>query len=47
MVCHDGSEASVAAFKQVRWDLMDDKLDQLVIAHIYDHEKNFDPNYPH
>ena len=39
MVCHDGSDASADVMKQVRWSLMVDKLDQLVVAHVYSEAK--------
>ena len=39
MVCHDGSDSSTAVMKQVRWSLMVDKLDHLVVTHVESSEK--------
>ena len=39
-VCHDGSQTSADAFKEVRWSLMDDKKDSIVVAHVWNKEKN-------
>ena len=39
MVAHDGSDSAADVMKQVRWSLMVDKLDQLVVCHIASDEK--------
>ena len=39
-VCHDGSQQSADAFKEVRWSLMHDKRDSIVVAHVWNKEKN-------
>lgn len=40
MVCHDGSDTSVQALQQVRYSLMNEKKDHLIVGHVWSEAKN-------
>jgi hypothetical protein len=40
MVCHDGSQQSIDALKMTRWSLMNERKDEVVVAHCWSAKKN-------